>query len=315
MNSELKGGFRRVTVGEDEYPKPLRELADRPEVLYIKGRWPLRENDLKIGIVGARLASPYGLEAATRLTADLVRKGVVTVSGLAAGIDASAHRATLKERGWTVAVLGHGFGHLFPKENASLFGEIIKDGTLVTEFPYDTPPQPRYFPQRNRIISGLSQGVLVVEAGEHSGALITARCAAEQGRDVFVLPGNIFSPQSRGCHRLIKEGARLVETAQDILGEYGFTDPSPGQVAVGDQYGLPLRPEGVGAPTTAGDDEKNLSKSEKVILKFLSLTPLSIDELLELSGMPVDRLAEGLLSFELKERILPLPGHRYVTRN
>jgi len=295
MNSELKQAFRRVTAADPDYPKVLREIPGRPEALYVKGRWPLPDDRLTIGIVGSRHATPYGLEAAGRVTTDLVLAGVVTVSGLASGIDACAHRATLEKNGWTVAVLGHGFGYLFPKENALLFDEIATRGTLVTEFPYDTPPLAPHFPQRNRIISGLSHGVLVAEAGERSGALITARCAAEQGRDVFALPGSIFSPLSRGSHRLIKEGAKLVETAEDILVDYGTGNhPTP-------------------PPRYKGDE--GLTPFEKELIHWVSSDSLSIDELVELSGEPVDRLAEVLLSLELKERIRVLPGQRYVARN
>ena len=297
MNSELKGAIRKVTAADLDYPKSLREIPDRPAVLYVKGRWPLPEEALQLGIVGSRHATPYGREAAGRITAGLVRVGVVTVSGLAAGIDACAHKATLEQRGWTVAILGHGFDYVFPKENAPLFDEIAAHGTLVTEFPADAPPLAAHFPQRNRIISGLSQGVFVVEAGEHSGALITARCAAEQGRDVFALPGSVFSPLSLGCHRLIKEGARLVESAHDILEEYGGGGNSSAPIS---RYKR---------------EDEELTAFEKDLLQSLLAAPLSIDEMVELTGAPVDRLAEVLLSLELKERVRVLPGQRYVAYN
>jgi DNA processing protein len=296
MNSEPEANFRTVSERDPDYPKKLLELADRPPVLYIRGRWPLPEQCV-IGVVGTRRASSYGLEVASRLTSDLVGRNVVTVSGLAAGIDACAHRTTIEEGGWTVAVLGHGFGFQYPKENALLYDEIARKGTLVTEFSYDTRPQPRYFPQRNRIISGLSQGVLVIEAGERSGALITARFAAEQGRDVFVVPGSIFSPWSAGCHRLIKEGARLVESADEILEEYGF-----------ERHENEAPP-----PSTSG--EEDLSSPEKDVLKLMSSVPLSVDELVELSGRAVDSLAEVLLSLEIKGRIQHRPGQCYVAKN
>jgi DNA processing protein len=293
MNSEPKADFRRVVEQDADYPEPLRELEDRPPVLYIKGRWPLPEA-CAIGIVGTRHASPYGLEVTKRFTADLVQKDVLIVSGLAAGIDACAHRATLQGGGWTVAVLGHGFNYRYPAENASLFEEIEKRGTLITEFACDIQPDARNFPRRNRIISGLSRGVLVVEAGHRSGASITARCAAEQGRDVFAVPGSIFSPQSLGCHRLLKHGAQLVETAEDILEVYGLTAPRPAPV-----------------PTPVPNDA-GLTSDEKDVARRLSEIPLSVDELIEISGLAFDRLAEVLLSLELKGRIRPLPGQRYV---
>ena len=321
MNSEPPGDFRAVSERDDDYPKSLRELADRPAVLYVKGRWPLPDKGL-IGIVGTRHASRYGMEAANRLTRELVSRQMITVSGLASGIDACAHRTTLEEGGWTVAVLGHGFGYQYPKENAPLFAEIAARGTLMTEFSYDTRPDPVNFPRRNRIISGLSQGVLVVEAGHRSGASITARYAAEQGRDVFVVPGSIFSPQSAGCHRLIKEGARLVETAEEILEEYGLTPEKP--------YNSSSPAVAGGGPIKGADDhdgsrltirrddvdrDAGLSTSEKELLNFLSSIPLSVDELVELSGSPVDRLAEVLLSLEIKGRIRHMPGQSYVAKN
>jgi len=294
MNSEPQAEIRRVTDEDADYPKSLRELADRPKVLYIKGKWPLPETCL-FGIVGSRRATPYGLEAAKRFTTDLVRQGVVTVSGLAAGIDACAHRVTLAEGGWTVAILGHGFEYVYPKENRILFKQIAEKGTIMTEFPYETPPMAQNFPQRNRIISGLSRGVLVVEAAEHSGALITARYAGEQGKDVFVVPGSIFSLQSAGCHRLIKEGARLVETTEDLLAEYGCQ----------------ARPAGSERRAAAPSDEL-LTPMEKTLLELLSCIPVSVDELAEASGISVDRLAEGLLSLELKGKIQAMPGQLYL---
>jgi len=295
MNSGLERKIRRVLVQDADYPQGLRELADPPPVLYIKGRWPLSQN-LHIGVVGPRKATLYGLEVAKQFTADFVRRDIVTVSGLAAGVDACCHRVTLDEGGWTVAVLGHGFGHFFPKENIPLFEQIAERGTIVTEFEFDTKPEARHFPRRNRIISGLSKGVLVAEASFRSGALITARYAAEQGRDVFVAPGSIFSPLSRGCHRLIKEGAMLVECAQDILDEYGFEEHQ----AMSDVQKAPVLHE-------------PLNTMEKELLELLSCIPVSVDELADVSGRAADQLAETLLSLELKGRIQAMPGQRYVT--
>jgi DNA processing protein len=308
MNSGSAATFRTVSEHDSDYPKRLLELADRPPVLYVRGRWPVPEENL-LGIVGTRRASSYGFEVATRLTKDLVHRGLGIVSGLAAGIDACAHRTTIQEGGWTIAVLGHGFGFQFPKENAWLFDDLARQGTLVTEFSYHTRPQPRYFPQRNRIISGLSQGVLVIEAGDHSGALITARYAAEQGRDVYVVPGSIFSPWSIGCHRLIKEGAKLVESAEEILEDYGLSqskDNSSSPAVVGGGSIC----DG-SRPKACRDDD--LSRTEMDLVNLMSSVPLSVDELVQLSGLPVDRLAEVLLSLEIKGRIQHRPGQCYVT--
>jgi len=290
------GEFRAVCELDSDYPASLKELVDRPPVLYVKGVWPMPPG-FALGIVGTRQASPYGICAAERFTIDFVQKGIVTVSGLAAGIDTCVHRTTLRNNGHTIAVLGHGFKFQFPRENRKLFEEIAEKGTLVTEFPFETRPDARHFPRRNRIISGLSRGVLVVEAGDHSGALITARYAAEQGRDVFVVPGSIYSPQSQGCHRLIKEGAKLVETAEDLLEDYGFN-------------ARPKTPD-----ASLRDDHEPLTPAEIKLLGCVSCIPVSVDELAETTGTPVDRLAEVLLSLELKGRIQVMPGQRYVTYN
>lgn len=293
MTSEPHAPFRQVLCTDADFPPGLRSIPDCPSVLYIQGRWPLPETQL-MGIVGTRHPTVYGSRAAERFTLGLVDRGITTVSGLAAGIDACVHRTTLEAGGWTVAVLGHGLGFQYPRENASLFAEIRKKGTLVTEFSYDTGPLPGYFPRRNRIISGLSEGVLVVEAGHRSGALITARFAAEQGRDVYVVPGSIYSGQSAGCHRLIKEGARLVESVEDLLNE------DPELLAKREK---PRRPA----------QEEFLTVEEREVLSKLSVIPLSVDELCEVSGLGVDRVAQGLLSLELKGRITHVPGQRYVT--
>ncbi len=294
MNSELRGTIRCVRASDQDFPEALRHIPDAPLALYVKGHWPLPESVLKIGVVGSRRATPYGLDSASRISGDLAQRGVMIVSGLAIGIDASAHRACLREDGFTVAVLGNGFAHTYPRENAGLYAEIAEKGTIITEFSHDIPPKSENFPQRNRIISGLSRGVVVVEAGEVSGALITARYAAVQGRDVFAVPGSTFHWQSKGCHRLIKEGARLVESAQDVLEEYGVHQP--------------------GAATPRREIQ-GLSKQEQELFSQLNSVPLSVDELVELTGQRVDRLAEVLLSLELKGLIMSMPGHRYAARN
>lgn len=293
------GEFRAISELDPDYPETLKELADRPPVLYVKGIWPVA-SALALGIVGTRHPTPYGICAAERFTLDFVRKGAITVSGLAAGIDTCVHRTTLKENGLTVAVLGHGFEYQYPSQNKDLFAEIAERGTLVTEFPFETGPDARHFPRRNRIISGLSRGVVVVEAGRRSGALITARYAAEQGRDVFVIPGSIYSQQSRGCHQLIKEGARLVETTDEVLADYGFTARA-----------TELATEPASEP--AAPSLEGLSSAEIQVVKLLSSVPVSVDELGELSGVSIHRLAEVLLSLEIKGRIRAMPGQQYVS--
>jgi len=227
---------------------------------------------------------------AGQLSADLVSRGAYTVSGLAAGIDAQVHRITLQEGGYTIGVLGHGFGHRYPRENHALFDQILDRGAWVSEFPYETQPTAMNFPRRNRIIAGLSKIVVVVEAGIRSGALITARYAAEQARDVHAVPGRVGEPHAEGCHRLIKEGAMLVESVDDILG------PQTGITPRWERREEGRQPE---------------KEEEKVILKALSLDPMPIDTLAERTGLPVDRLAGGLLSLELENFIRVYPGQHY----
>lgn len=211
-------GIDALAIDGDEYPASLRELYDPPAVLYARGR--LEPIDGRaVAIVGTRRATRYGLRQAEALAAGLARAGVTVVSGLARGVDAAAHRACLAAGGRTLAVLGGGLLRIYPPEHARLADEVAASGALLAEAPPHMPPMSGSFPQRNRVISGLSLGVVVIEAAERSGALITARHAAEQGRDAFAVPGPIDSPQSIGCHRLIQEGAKLVVTVDDILEE------------------------------------------------------------------------------------------------
>ncbi|MCK9615154.1 MAG: DNA-processing protein DprA [Candidatus Omnitrophica bacterium] len=206
-----------VDVFDEDYPKLLKEIAHPPLVLYVKGNVKIL-NEYIFAIVGSRIPTVYGLLSAKEFAAKLASLGITIISGLARGIDTAAHKGAL-ERGKTIAVLGSGLMNIYPKENTALAETIIKNGALVSEFPLDESPYKENFPRRNRIVSGLSHGVLVVEAAEKSGALITAHCALEQNREVFALPGKIDSPVSRGAHVLIKEGAKLVDSISDILEE------------------------------------------------------------------------------------------------
>jgi DNA processing protein len=291
------GLFRIVLESDADYPEAMRPLTGRPMVLYIQGRWPLSQA-LHLGIVGTRHPSAYGREAAKWLTDELVDRGVATVSGLAGGIDRCVHERTLARGGWTIAALGHGLQHVFPRENAGLFEQMSQGGTLISEFPYIWPPQAQQFPRRNRIIAGLSRGVLVVEAGRRSGALITARNAAEIGRDVFVVPGSIFEEQSRGCHRLLRHGAMPVENAGQILEALGAT---------------PVAPRAKEIP--AEPDFKNCSVFEKQVLEALFKEPVSVDEMAVTLRAPIDQLANTLLSLELRGMIKSMPGQRYGYQN
>jgi DNA processing protein len=294
-----RGEFKIITEVDADYPPELANFLDRPPVLYVQGRWPLAGPAL--GIVGTRRATRYGRQVAAEFTRDLVQRGFRTVSGLAAGIDTVVHRTTLEESGETVAVLGHGYGFMFPKENQGLYKEVSERGTVVTEFPFKCSPKAGQFPRRNRIISGLSNAVLVVEAPLRSGALVTARYAAEQGRDVFAVPGPVMQEQSAGCHRLIQDGAKLVAGSEDVLEAFGAMKPAEG---------IPPRSAAV-----QNDKVENLTAFEKRVFMSFENMPVSVDELASLLRAPVDQLANALLSLELMELIFMLPGQRYARTN
>lgn len=275
------------------YPDMLKQITQPPPLLYCRGALG-EEDNIAVAIVGSRRCTFYGREVAHRLAGELATAGFTVVSGMALGIDASAHRGALEAGGRTVAVLGCGPERCYPPRNAGLMEEIIAGGAILSEFPLDTRPLPQHFPRRNRIISGLSLGTVVVEATARSGALITAHYALEQNREVFAVPGNIGSPYSRGCHRLLREGARLVESAADILDELAV-GPVPAQAAAAQQR------------------EVELSGEEKSILELIPYQPLLMDEIIRLSGLSAARLGPLLLSLELKGLLRQLPG-KYFTR-
>lgn len=271
-----------VTLGDRDYPQSLLNIADPPLLLYVKGRLDLL-NTTAIAIVGSRHATPQGINNAEEFANSLSNAGLCIISGMAHGIDAAAHRGALRGQGSSIAVFGTGLDKVYPAANRDLAHVLAKQGTIISEFPLGTPPVGSNFPRRNRLISGMSIGCLIVEASLQSGSLITARQAMEQGRDVFAIPGSIHSPQSRGCHKLIKQGAKLVETAQDILEELaGQLVPVPGQAqATGEDTGL---------------------------LDQIGFDPVSIDALCLRSGLTVSQLSAMLLTLELEGRIATLPG-------
>jgi DNA processing protein len=275
-----------LTLADAAYPPALLEIADPPNVLYIRGN-PALLKKRGIGMVGSRNATPQGLQTAEVFAKALASRGQCIISGLALGIDAAAHRGALAAAGDTIAVIGTGADRLYPARNKELAVAIAERGAIISEFPLGTPAIASNFPRRNRIISGLSQGVLVVEAAIESGSLITARLAAEQGREVFAIPGSIHSPVARGCHQLIKQGAKLVETAQDVLEELGSFETKPTLSEV--------------QPTT----------NEAPILSALGHHPCSLDELIERTGCSTDQLLTELLMLELAGQIATMPGNRY----
>jgi DNA processing protein len=277
-----------VTLGDPAYPSSLLETADPPLLLYVQGRIELLCAE-SIAIVGSRSATRQGLDNAQRFAAQLSHAGFTVVSGLALGIDAAAHEGALEGAGSTLAVVGTGLDSAYPTRNRPLANRIAELGLLVSEYSLGTPPLQAHFPQRNRIIAGLARATLVVEAAPRSGSLITARLANEAGRDVFAIPGSIHSQQSRGCHALIKQGAKLVESVADIVEEL-----RPGAGTTSQR-----RPA---APSTADSDP---------VLEALGFDPLTLDALAERTGWPPAELNIRLLDLELDGRVARLPGQRF----
>jgi DNA processing protein len=280
-----------VTLADPAYPRALLEIPDPPTLLYVLGRAELLNRPV-LSIVGCRAPTPQGLLNAEQFARALAEAGLTIASGLALGIDAAAHRGALAAQGDTIAFIGTGIDRVYPARNRELAHEIGAKGVIVSEFPIGTPVIASNFPRRNRLISGIARGVLVVEAAVESGSLITARLAGEQGREVFAIPGSIHSPQSRGCHRLLREGAKLVETAQDILEELRWDTPPP----------ILLDAESPSASTT---DENTK------ILSLMGYDPCGLDELVSRSGLAAEALAVILLHLELEGRIASLQGGRY----
>lgn len=278
-----------LTLADAAYPQRLLDMPDPPTVLYVKGRADLLNGVRALAIVGSRNATPQGEANAESFAAALSETGFAIVSGLALGIDAAAHRGGLRGKGSTIAVIGTGIDRVYPARNRSLARQIAERGVIVSEFPLGTPALKENFPRRNRIISGLAQGCLVVEAAERSGSLITARLAGEMGREVFAIPGSIHSPLSKGCHKLIKQGAKLVDDARDIL----------------EELGLPAAPDSKSAAAPAPDAETAR------ILDCLGYDPCDMDALSRRSGLTAERLYAILLRLELEGRIASLPGGRF----
>jgi len=293
------GGVTVLVESEDGYPQPLRTIPDPPGVLFVRGEL-LASDGIAVAIVGTRHATQYGLAQAERLAAGLARCGYAIVSGLARGIDAAAHRGALKAGGRTIAVLGSGVLNVYPPEHESLANEIAARGAVVGENPPRSPPMSGAFPQRNRIITGLSLGLIVVEASERSGALISARHAMEQGREVFAVPGRVDSRTSRGCHRLIRDGAKLVETVDDVLEELGpLASPTP--IA-----------EGEAAPAIRHPGELQLNEPEKAVLAVIDDEPITIDSIIVASGLPVQNVLSTLSVLEMRRLVRRLGGNRMM---
>lgn len=287
MEWAAASGHEVITLADDSYPKALLEISDPPPLLYAHGDASLLQRP-GIAVVGSRNASAQGESNAQHFARALSEAGLAIVSGLALGIDAAAHRGGLAGAGSTIAVLGTGIDIVYPTRNAELAAEIARQGLLLSEFPLGTPAAAHNFPRRNRLISGLTRGCLVVEAALPSGSLITARFAAEQGRDVFAIPGSIHSPLAKGCHSLIKSGAKLVESAEDVLAELAGFRPSG--------YAC------TSAPTARNDTG---------LLAVMGHDPVDVDALCERAGWSAERVTSELLRLELDGRVTALPGGLY----
>ncbi len=284
----LGAGF--LTWDDEDYPAALRNLPDPPPVLFFKGN--LRLKPPILAVVGSRAATSYGLRVTRSWGRELVRAGVSVVSGLAVGIDTAAHQACLEAGGFTVAVLGTGLDRVYPRENTTLAREIAQKGLILTEFPLGTKPRPQNFPIRNRLISGLAQAVLVVEASPRSGSLITARLAGEQGKEVLAVPGPVHAFRSHGCHQLIRQGALLVDRPEQVLESLGLSHL-------------------VFAGETQKDEAKRLTLSpeETKVWEALDLSPLHLDEVVRRAGLAVSQVSGILVALELKGLVASSPGN------
>ncbi|GMR03895.1 MAG: DNA-processing protein DprA [Gammaproteobacteria bacterium] len=299
-----------MTWLDPDYPPLLREIPDPPVMLYVHGDRSLVSCP-QLAIVGSRNPTPVGAENAQAFAEALVGAGLTITSGLALGIDGTAHRGALAAHGTTLAVVGTGLDRVYPARHRELAHQIVERGALVSEFPFGTPPRAENFPIRNRLISGLSLGTLVVEAAMQSGSLITARLAAEQGREVFAIPGSIHSPLSRGCHILIRQGAKLVETAQDIVEELGSLARLTAVQDVRDSPAL----SGEDASHATGDmrsPQPELDPALRDLLTYLGYDPVSVDGLVERSGLTAKAVSSMLLQLELHGHIVACPGGKYL---
>lgn len=282
-----------VPITSDSYPVNLRHIYDPPVLLYVRGS--LCESDkMSIAIVGSRRAGTYGLSIAEKIAKDLATAGLTIISGGARGVDTAAHKGALEADGRTVAFLGCGVDICYPPENKKLFELITDAGALVSEFPFGSAPEAWRFPPRNRLISGMSLGVLVCQSPVASGALITAGYAAEQGKDVYAVPGNVDDDRNGGCHALIKDGAKCVESADDILAELG------------------LQSEENRSPQMALPIESLTNDNERKIAELLSLEPIQVDDIIEKTGLPAPLVAGTLTILEMKNIARRVPGNAYV---
>ncbi len=301
LSAELKRvedfGCRIVIQSDPEYPELLKQIYDPPVVLYVKGELQPKDKN-SIAMVGSRMTTHYGIEVARKLAYQLAYLGVTVVSGGARGIDSAAHQGALSGKGRTIAILGTGINLVTPPENVKLFEQITANGAIVTQFPFNRPGDKQSFPIRNRIVAGMTLGTVVVEANLTSGALITANFATEYGRQVFAVPGRIDSPRSKGCHDLIKKGAKLCEDAEDILSEFEYLFPATN------------RPPS--AAVTGVLPALELSENEQRVYDTLDHEECNVDDVIRRSALPASAVSVALLSLEMKRLIKQLPGKLFV---
>jgi DNA processing protein len=290
----MDNGIEVLTLMDQEYPHVLRSINNPPPLLYKKGTLK-KEDELAIAIVGSRASTYYGRRQAEKFSQSLVERGFTVVSGMARGIDTVAHNAAIHAGGRTMAFLGSGINVVYPKENRKLMDRIVGNGAVLTEFPLDTEPLAVNFPQRNRLISGISLGIVVIEATLRSGTFITVRWALDQGKEVFALPGDTVRKTSMGTNKLIQQGAKLIVDVEDIIEEFPFLK----------------RRESPPPPST---ESIHLSKSEKRIFESIDRSPLLVDDLIESVELPSPQILSSLLSLEMKGLIEQLPGKRYIKR-
>ncbi len=303
-----KAGCQLLVYASDDYPPLLKQIPDPPLVLYVRGDGKLLSRHA-VAVVGTRKPSAYGSSVAHRLAHDLAERGLVVVSGLARGVDSAAHRGALEAKGRTVAVLGSGLDVLYPRENKRLAEKIIETGAVISEFPLGTGPTPQNFPIRNRIISGLSLGVVVVEAAEYSGSLITARLALEQDREVFGVPGNITSAQSFGPNHLIKQGAKLVDQWMDVVEEF------PAEVRMQLLPPEEASQDALGAAKSGSLFEASLTADQKAVFEILRAdAALFVDEIVGSAQIPQPRVLAVLLELEMSGLIRQLPGKNFIRK-
>lgn len=300
--------IRKFTPDDPDYPANLRNIYDPPKTLYVKGGFDERDR-IAVAVVGSRRASPYGIEMAGKFAYELALRGITVVSGMAIGVDSAAHRGALKAKGRTIAVMGSGHGNIYPPQNIELYAEISSSGAVITEYEENVAPLTYNFPRRNRIISGLSLGVVVVEAARNSGALITANFAAEQGRTVFAVPGKASSHTSAGTNELIKDGAALVQCAEDVIEELSIKEVSLSDGGMKD--GL----DGKMARMTKAYIYNSLTEDERKVYKAITDEPVYIDDILGSSGIDAGKVSKALLALELKDLIKEMPGKQFIRKD